>query len=106
MSPQAASKAVKQNQTVRTERQNGMKLRVLGPNQTEVEADGATVLFSYNLPVAAEINGELYVTEKKYSTTTTRHINTWLAGSSTKGASKRPQGFFDNLFEVKNGGAK
>lgn len=75
-----------------------MKLRVLGPNQTEVEADVAVVLFSYNVPVAAKIADEYFTVDRKYSTTTTRHINAWINGSKT---TPRNQRFFDNLLVVR-----
>lgn len=77
-----------------------MKLRVLGPNQTEVEADGAIVLFSYNTPVAAQIGSDFFVTDKKFSTTTTKHINTWLAG---KKPARKDQSFFDTIYTAQAG---
>jgi hypothetical protein len=56
-----------------------MKLKQLGPNQTEVEVDGNRVLFSYETPVAVKFaNGDAWRTAKKWSRTTTRHINRWL----------------------------
>ena len=60
------------------------KLNVIGSNQTEVlKGDGSIVFFSYNTPVAVYIpqTKEVLVTEEKYSTTTTRHINSWLKRS-------------------------
>ncbi len=54
-----------------------MKLNVVGSNQTElVKANGTTVFFSYNTPVAVFIpwHGVL-VSSAKYSMTTSRHIN-------------------------------
>ena len=43
--------------------------------------NGTDVLFSYETPVAAFIEGEGYVrTATKYSVTTSRHINKWLDG--------------------------
>lgn len=86
-----------------------MKLRVLGQNQTEVEAGEVTVLFSYNTPVAAELDGEFFVTQSKYSSTTTKHINSWLAGNGGKGFERRPQSFFDTIFNAQvaqKGGGK
>lgn len=83
-----------------------MKLRLLGPNQTEVEADGAIVLFSYNTPVAAQVGNDYFVTDRKYSTTTTKHVNAWLAG---KKPVRKAQSFFDTIFTTTaaaNGGAK
>jgi hypothetical protein len=53
-----------------------VKLTPIGPNQTEIERDGVTVLFSYSTPVAAFVSGRgVLVTEEFYSATTSRHIN-------------------------------
>ena len=60
-----------------------MKLNVVGSNQTElVKADGTTVFFSYNTPVAVFIPGHgALVTSTKYSRTTSKHatqaLNRW-----------------------------
>jgi len=62
-----------------------MKLRQVGPNQTEIETiTGNTVFFSYNTPVAACLNdGRGFIrTNKKWSTTTSKHINRWLNGAN------------------------
>ena len=63
-----------------------MKLRPLGSNQTELETDSATILFSYKTPVAACLkDGTGFVrTSTKWSPTTSRHINRWLDGASAK----------------------
>lgn len=59
-----------------------MKVRKAGNNMTELSlTNGTDVLFSYETPVAAFIEGEGYVrTATKYSVTTSRHINKWLDG--------------------------
>jgi len=60
-----------------------MNLNVLGSNQTElVKANGTTVFFSYNTPVAVFIPGHgALVTSTKYSRTTSKHatqaLNRW-----------------------------
>lgn len=53
------------------------KLNPVGSNQTEIEkADGTTILYSYKTPVAAFVPGRgALVTSKKWSVTTSRHIN-------------------------------
>lgn len=56
-----------------------MKLRNLGANQTEVTVGDKTVLFSYNTPVAYSDGTWTYVTSKKWSVTTSRHINKWIS---------------------------
>lgn len=55
-----------------------MKLNPIGSNMTEVEIGDKTVLFSYKTPVAYYDGTWLYITTKKWSKTTTSHINKWL----------------------------
>ena len=58
-----------------------MKVKQIGSNQTEIIMNnGNHVLFSYETPVAVSTVNGMYVTETKYSNTTTRHINKWCAG--------------------------
>lgn len=73
-----------------------MKLNNLGSNQTEiVKGNGLVVLYSYNTPVAALLPSGRYVrTSTKYSNTTSKHINKWLAGIN---AEEVDQSFIDNL---------
>lgn len=73
-----------------------MKLNKLGNNETEVILScGTVVLFSYETPVAAMLPSGRYVrTDKKWSVTTTRHINKWLSGTH---ASEIEQEFLDGL---------
>ena len=73
-----------------------MQLLKLGTNQTQITlADGHQVFFSYNTPVAARTpDYEYYKTERKWSVTTSRHINKWLGGVLAK---EQPQQFFDEL---------
>lgn len=62
-----------------------MKVKPIGSNQTEVIMNnGNHVLFSYETPVAVSTVNGMYVTETKYSNTTTRHINKWCVGISNK----------------------
>jgi len=72
-----------------------MKLTPIQENMTEVEMGTGKVLFSYKTPVAY-INGlgQHFKTEKKWSATTTRHINKWLNGYK---AEEKSQEFFDTL---------
>lgn len=71
-----------------------MKLRHIGSNQTEVDIGNATVLFSYNTPVAANKDGRFYRTAEHHSVTTSKHINKWLDG---RNAEQQPQEWFNNL---------
>ena len=71
-----------------------MKLNQIAPNQTEVVTNGKTVFFSYNTPVAACVDGQYFRTGKKWSVTTSKHINRWLDGVK---AEVKEQAFFDSL---------
>lgn len=58
-----------------------MRVINIGSNMTEADTGSAIVLVSYSTPVAARMpNGAYIRTAKKWSSTTTRHINKWLAG--------------------------
>ncbi len=77
-----------------------MNLNPIKHNMTELELSNETlILFSYQTPVAALVNESgtfhQYKTDKKWSQTTTRHINTWNPMGGAYGL--RPQEFFDNL---------
>ena len=58
-----------------------MKLTAIGSTQTEIErADGVTILYSYSTPVAAFVPGKGGLcSSRKYSVTTSRHVNKALA---------------------------
>ena len=78
--------------------QPAMKLNPIGSNVTELELpNGTTILFSYKTPVACNVPGTgFYRTEQHYSSTTSKHINRWLAGAN---ATTKPQAYFDRLFK-------
>jgi hypothetical protein len=61
-----------------------MQLKPIGPNVTELHVGNAVILFSYETPVAARIGGQYYVTSKRYSNTTSRHISKWVGGSGSE----------------------
>jgi len=73
-----------------------MRVKNIGANITEVAIERATILFSYETPVACCMNDGtgFFKTNKKWSSTTSRHINKWLLGAKAK---EMPQSFFDNL---------
>ena len=71
-----------------------MKVRNVGSNMTELLINGYTVLFSYEMPVAALTPQGWTRTAQWYSQTTTRHINKWLDGAE---AVEMPQDFFDSI---------
>ncbi len=58
-----------------------MHLRPIASNMTQLDlSDGTSVLFSYKTPVACLSDNGYYRTSKKWSVTTSRHINKWLQG--------------------------
>ena len=65
--------------------------------------DGTKVLFSYETPVAAIISiggyEQAFKTEKKWSTTTSRHISEWARTSPSylNNWDTKPQEWFDKL---------
>jgi hypothetical protein len=63
-----------------------MTLNPIAPNHTELTInDGTCILFSYKTPVAACLaEGGFIRTAKKWSPTTSRHINKWLDGANAK----------------------
>lgn len=72
-----------------------MRLNHLGSNKNEITlSDGTQVLFSYTTPVACWKEGQFYKTNKNWSKTTSRHINSW-----ANCAIEKPQEFFDNLVQ-------
>jgi hypothetical protein len=71
-----------------------MNVKSIGSNQVEITSGPKRILISYETPVAAEINGKFYRTMKKWSVTTSKHINAWLQGVQ---AEKMQQAFFDQL---------
>jgi hypothetical protein len=78
-----------------------MRIKSLKKNLIEVHTNDYIILVSYQTPVAcrckkSDVYGYHYKTEKKWSNTTTRHVNWWLKelGSDAK---NMPQSWFDNL---------
>ena len=71
-----------------------MQLRTIGSNMSQLDLNGYQILFSYKTPVACLSDNGYYRTSKKWSTTTSRHINKWLDGVLAK---EQPQQFFDEL---------
>lgn len=75
-----------------------MNLVNLGANTNELVLGNRSILISYETPVALHIEGVGYiVTEKKWSRTTSKHINQFLNGD--KPYKTEPQEYFDNLLE-------
>ena len=79
-----------------------MKLKAIAANQNEIEtSDGTLVFFSYKTPVAAFISGQGIIrTKKKWSSTTSRHINQWIgANAPTATVSEVEQETLDSLID-------
>jgi len=78
----AISGSISQSQQQRE--RTTMKLKQIASNQTELSLPcGAVVFFSYETPVAAMLPSGRYIrTEKKWSVTTSKHLNKWLAAVS------------------------
>ena len=57
-----------------------MRVKNHGSNQTIVEDNGCSVLYSYETPVALIVGSlnRAYKTDRKWSVTTSKHINQWL----------------------------
>ena len=74
------------------------KLKSIGSNMATISTvDGTVILFSYETPVAALLPSGRYVkTSKKWSPTTTKHINKWLVGVFAP-VEELEQNFFDSL---------
>jgi hypothetical protein len=71
-----------------------LTVQPLASNMTLLQTESALVLFSYATPVAVydKRKHDYFKTAKKWSKTTTRHINKWLDGVQ---AQEMPQEFFD-----------
>ena len=75
-----------------------MRVKPIGSNQTEIHGMGCEVLFSYETPVALRgPDGTWYRTEKKHSSTTSKHINKWIPnGRDNPNVVMLPQEVLDN----------
>ena len=73
-----------------------LSVKPIASNMTLLETPAHIVLFSYETPVASFDKGtySFHRTAKKWSMTTTRHINKWLNGAI---AEEQPQDYFDTL---------
>ena len=78
-----------------------MKLKLIGANQTEVRLSDqyeTQIFFSYEQAVCVRNVNGCFVTTEKYSRTTSKHINKWVAGLSNI-IKMVPQSKIDNLVE-------
>jgi len=79
-----------------------MKLRQIASNMTELAVDSASILFSYETPVAGWDDDGAFETETKYSVTTSKHISKYFGGKERRQqvARKVPQSFIDSLADT------
>jgi len=77
-----------------------MKLRKIGNNQTEIQTNDFNILVSYETPVACynKLLNEYARTDKQWSATTTRHINSWLPDKDA--AVFVEQSYLDSLLDI------
>ena len=76
-----------------------MKLKIIGANQTEVQLSDhyeTQIFFSYEQAVCVRTADGCFVTEEKYSRTTSKHINNWVANLSNI-IKMVPQSEIDNM---------
>ena len=76
-----------------------LSVKPVASNMTLLETPAHIVLFSYATPVASfdKATYSFHRTTKKWSKTTTRHINKWIDGVK---AIDQPQDYFDNLLNL------
>ena len=72
-----------------------MNIKHIGANQTELSINSVgTILFSYDTPVAAKTPEGTFKTSKKFSKTTSKHINAWASYDGEK-----DQEYFEELLK-------
>jgi hypothetical protein len=85
-----------QTQSKGIDTMTNLSVKPLASNMTLLETPAHIVLFSYATPVASfdKATYSFNRTSKKWSMTTSRHINKWLDGAK---AIDQPQEYFDDL---------
>jgi len=71
------------------------KLNPKGSNMNEVVVEGKYILFSYQTPVAGWDELGAFRTDKKFSQTTSKHINKYLGGADV--GRTVPQSYIEEL---------
>ena len=78
-----------------------MELKQIKSNMTEINVKGTSILFSYNTPVACHVIGKGYIkTSKKWSVTTSKHINQWLRMNDAGSVQEVDQAVIDNILQL------
>jgi hypothetical protein len=78
-----------------------VQLNPVGANQNEVTLGNITVFFSYKTPVAYldHETGIAYRTNKKWSVTTSKHINNWLKDNDLETVNTIDQSLLDGILK-------
>lgn len=78
-----------------------MELTPIKSNCTELKLNDYIVLFSYKTPVAFfdRQSGEYYKTSKKWSRTTSKHINQWIFDKDAENVKEVSQDVLDSLIK-------
>lgn len=71
------------------------KLNPKGSNMNEVVVEGKYILFSYQTPVAGWDELGAFRTDRKFSQTTSKHINKYLGGADV--GRTVPQSYIEEL---------
>jgi hypothetical protein len=67
-----------------------MKISKMGNNMTKLEQEGKTIYFSYETPMVAKVGRMVYINDRFYSKTTSRHVSLFLVDAGAEGdASKK-----------------
>ena len=78
-----------------------MELVPIKNNMNEVRLNGTSILFSYKTPVACHVIGKGYIkTSKKWSATTSKHINQWLKMNGAGSVQEVDQSIIDNVLKL------
>ena len=78
-----------------------MYLKPIKNNMNELELNGTRVLFSYNTPVACHVIGKGFLkTNKKWSITTSKHINQWLKMNNAGSVQEVDQSIIENIVKL------
>ena len=78
-----------------------MKLIPIKNNMNEVRLNGTSILFSYKTPVACHVIGKGYIkTSKKWSVTTSKHINQWLNMNDAVNVQEVDQSIIEDILQL------
>jgi len=76
-----------------------LQVNSIGVNQTIIGTGNKEIFFSYKTPVAICEDGVIYKTEKKFSKTTSKHINNFIKHVGINIIKEKSQEFFNSLLD-------